>query len=540
MEDRKLRAVFYARVSTEEEEQLNAIEKQIEENKEIINQKNWILVDEYIDKGITGTQAKKRNEYIRMLEDIKKDKFDIIVVKDQSRLQRNTMDWYIFLNEIVQNQKKLYLYLENTFFDPKDKFIFGIKAMMAEEYSRDLSKKGNAAKKRRQEKGKPIITNRTWGFQNIGGEILVDEEEAKLVKHIYELFANGFGGRVVARTLREEGIRNRNGKTLSENTIRVIVKNPLYKGIAVMNKEHFDFEAKKIIKNPQSEWIYRKGLVPQIIDDALWEKANAQINSRKTVDRSHNVGINKGNTLLSSKIICGECNSKYWRNKRTQGIYWYCSEGARSGKVREKTGMKCASLNLKEDEILFLVERIGNQLIAKERKDEVLSNAIRKIYATLSNANIGESVEDIRAQKEKLHKRKDTLMDFLLDGTITKSDYSSKMDDITKQMNLLDEKEIKIQEKKEENSELLERLNGVRTLFQNKTEKGIEVPLMCSHIEQIKVYENRLDIYLDFLKEAKFLTVNYDKTGRKNSYDMPICVGRHLSGRCQDDLTRRS
>ena len=105
MRERKLRAVFYARVSTEEEEQLNAIEKQIEENQEIIKAKGWVLIDEYIDKGITGTQAKKRNEYLRMLDDIKKDKFDIIVVKDQSRLQRNTMDWYIFLNEIVQNQK---------------------------------------------------------------------------------------------------------------------------------------------------------------------------------------------------------------------------------------------------------------------------------------------------------------------------------------------------------------------------------------------------------------------------------------------------
>ena len=116
---------------------------------------------------------------------------------------------------------------------------------MAEEYSRDLSKKGNAAKKRRQEKGKPIITNRTWGFKNINGEILMDENEAKMIKQIYQLFADGFGGRVVARILRENGIRNRNGKTLSENTIRDIVKNPLYKGIAVMNKEHFDFEAKK-------------------------------------------------------------------------------------------------------------------------------------------------------------------------------------------------------------------------------------------------------------------------------------------------------
>lgn len=522
MEERRLKAVFYARVSTEEEEQLNAIEKQIEENRDVISAKGWILVDEYIDKGITGTQAKKRNEYIRMLDDIKKDKFDIIVVKDQSRLQRNTMDWYIFLNEIVQNQKKLYLYLENTFFDPKDKFIFGIKAMMAEEYSRDLSKKGNAAKKRRQEKGKPIITNRTWGYNNINGEILIDEEEAKLVMRIYKLFADGFGGRVVARILRDEGVRNRNGKTLSENTIREIIKNPLYKGIAVMNKEHFDFEAKKTIKNPESEWIYRKGIVPQIVSDNLWERANEQIKSRKTVDRTHNVGINKGNTLLSSKIICGECGSKYWRNKRLQGVYWYCSEGARSGKVRENTGMKCVSLNLKEDEILSLVEQLGNQLIAKEKKEEVLSNAIKKIYTGLSNAN-GDYIEDIQAQKERLSKRKDALMDLLLDGTIAKSDYSLKMNELTKQIALLNEKETRIQEKKEENIELFERLNKVRDLFQDKAERGIEVPLMCSHIEQIKVYEKRLDVYLDFIKGKDFLSINYDKKKGKGIYDMPIC-----------------
>ena len=420
MREKELRAVFYARVSTEEEEQLNAIEKQIEENRDVIKAKGWILVDEYIDKGITGTQAKKRNEYLRMLDEIKKDKFDIIVVKDQSRLQRNTMDWYIFLNELVQNQKKLYLYLENTYFDPKDKFIFGIKAMMAEEYSRDLSKKGNAATRRRQEKGKPIITNRTWGFKNMNGEISIDEEEAQMVRQIYQLFAEGYGGRVVARILRESGIRNRNGKTLSENTIRDIVKNPLYKGIVVMNKEHFDFEAKKIIKNPESEWIYREGVVPQMIDTDLWERANQQIQNRKTIDRTHNVGINKGNSILSSKIICGECGSKYWRNKRKQGIYWYCSEGARSGKVREKTGMKCASLNLKEDEILSLIQKMGSQLIAKEKKEEVLSNAILKIYESLTTVDHRESVDDIQMQIEKLEKRKDTLMDFLLDGTITK------------------------------------------------------------------------------------------------------------------------
>lgn len=540
MENEKLRAVFYARVSTEEEQQLNAIEKQIEENRDIISQKGWVLVDEYVDKGITGTQAKKRNEYVRMLDDIKNDKFDVIVAKDQSRLQRNTMDWYIFLNEIVQNRKRLYLYLENTFFDPKDKFIFGIKAMMAEEYSRDLSKKGNAAKKRRQEKGKPIITNRTWGFKNIGGNILIDDEEAKMIRKIYHMFADGYGGRVVARALREDGIRNRNGKTLSENTIRDIVKNPLYKGVVVMNKEHFDFEAKMTIKNPESEWIYREGLVPQIIDEDLWERANKQLNSRKTVDRMHNVGINKGNNLLSSKIICGECGSKYWRNKRKQGIYWYCSEGVRSGKVREKTGTKCVSLNLKEDEIKSLIEHIGQRLIDNEKKEEVLTNAINKIFVELSNHSGAEGMDSILSQKDKLIRRKDALMDLLLDGTITKNDYASKSKVIQEQFSVLEKKEDEMRKYKEENDKLFSRLNSVRTLFQDKEEKGIEVPLMCSYIEQIKVYQNRLDVYLDFLKNSEFLSVEYSKNRKENFYDMPIQVGRILSRRCEKDPCGRA
>lgn len=536
MENKKLRAVFYARVSTEEEKQLNAIEKQIDENREIIRNRGWVLTDEYIDKGITGTQAKKRNEYMRMLDDIKRDKFDIIVAKDQSRLQRNTMDWYIFLNDIVQNQKRLYLYLENTFFDPKDKFIFGIKAMMAEEYSRDLSKKGNAAKKRRQERGKPIITNRTWGFKNINGEIIIDEKEAEIVTQIYQLFADGFGGRVVSRILREQGVRNSNGKTLSENTIREIVKNPLYKGIVVMNKEHFDFESKRLLKNPESEWIYREGLVPQMIDSDLWEKANKQLNSRKTADRTHNVGVNKGNTILSSKIICGECGSKYWRNKRTSAIYWYCSEGSRSGKVREKTGMKCASLNLKEDEILSLIERLGNTLVANEKREEVLSNAIHKIYTGLFGTSTEADLESFQSQKEKLDRRKDMLLDYLLDGTITKAEYASKTEDITNQIHMLSEKEIAREECESANEELFKRLNKVRELFENEEENGISVPLMCSHIEQMKVYGNRLDVYLDFLKSMKFISAEYDKNRKKFCYDMPICRGRKLPGRCEGNL----
>ena len=94
MVQERLRAVFYARVSTEEEKQLNALEKQIQENRDVINNNGWILVGEYIDEGKSGTTTKRRSDYKRLLADMTEDKFDIVVCKDQERLQRNTLDCY--------------------------------------------------------------------------------------------------------------------------------------------------------------------------------------------------------------------------------------------------------------------------------------------------------------------------------------------------------------------------------------------------------------------------------------------------------------
>ena len=136
-----LRAVFYARVSTAEEEQLNAIELQIEENRNTITKHGWKKVDEYIDRSKSGTMVKGRDEYQRLYEDLLGDAFDVVVIKDQERLMRNTLDWYLFINRLVQTGKILYMYLEDKFYSPDDALITGIKAIIAEEFSRNLSKK---------------------------------------------------------------------------------------------------------------------------------------------------------------------------------------------------------------------------------------------------------------------------------------------------------------------------------------------------------------------------------------------------------------
>lgn len=102
----QVKAVFYARVSTDNEDQLSSIELQIEENRKAIQEQGWELVDEYIDRGKSGKQVKGRDEYQRLLEDMDLDRFDIIVAKDQDRLQRNTRDWYIFVDRLNLAGKK--------------------------------------------------------------------------------------------------------------------------------------------------------------------------------------------------------------------------------------------------------------------------------------------------------------------------------------------------------------------------------------------------------------------------------------------------
>ena len=135
----KLRAVIYARCSTEEESQKDALIKQVEEAKECVLRNGWIFVDSYVESR-SGTTTKGRNEYNRLYEDLSKDRFDVIVIKSQDRLMRNTKDWYLFADRLVSEQKRLYMYIDHKFYSTDDALITGIKAILAEEYSRELSK----------------------------------------------------------------------------------------------------------------------------------------------------------------------------------------------------------------------------------------------------------------------------------------------------------------------------------------------------------------------------------------------------------------
>ena len=225
------------------------ISLQVKEAKRAVQQNDWILVGQYIELE-SGTTKEHRPEYLRLLSDMKEDKYDIIVIKSLDRLNRSAKNWYLFVEELMMYDKLLYIYMDQSFYHTDDNLLAGIRAILAEQYSRELSRKINNAHAYRQKTGKTVLlTNNTYGYRkNPDKSVSVHPEEAEMIRKIYRLAAQGYGSYTISNLLYADGIRNRNGNQLGETTIRRIIKNPLYKGTAVMHRKHFDFDKKEWVR----------------------------------------------------------------------------------------------------------------------------------------------------------------------------------------------------------------------------------------------------------------------------------------------------
>lgn len=526
MAGEKLKAVFYARVSTEEEKQLNALEKQVQENKDVIAEMGWELVDWYIDEGKTGTATKQRDDYQRMLDDMEWDKFDIIVVKEQERLQRNTKDWYIFIDKLVTYGKRLYFYLESTWYSPDNALITGIKAILAEEYSRNLSRKINNSNKRRIEKAKnggelSIFSNGIcYGWDFVDGKYVINEAEANVKRYVADLYLKGNGLRNISRILTAEGYRNREGREFSPVTIGNMLRDTKNYGTIITNKTHKDFNLKKIIKNPESEWVYFDDVVPPIYSKEIYDKTMEIMSKR--VDKCGVAGRKVGSHPLSGKIFCSECGSVYWKVERktgAQGIKWSCSNYCKNGRktVRKNgselikdRGKGCNGPDFKDALLMGVLQNIGqdltiNKKVIKRDMLEWLNNLIDRLNTSSAN----KSTLDELARQEG---RKNKLTEAYMDGIISKDDYKTKYQELEATIGRL-KAEISVDDSREE-------IREIRSVIENidsELDKYIacddfnasRVEFLLGHINKITVSGAHFVIELDLLAGAILAGENF-------------------------------
>ena len=250
-----LEAAVYCRVSTQKYSQDESIERQQKDGYSAAEELGYENIKVYVDRK-TGTTVGRKG-YQQMLSRMEAGLIGVVIVKDLDRLNRNTLDWYLFLKEAQEHGVKIYFYLPRKFYQVTDKIIIGVKALLAEEYSRSLSEKSNDAhRKRQKEGGSAIFTNNVWGYKTIYYEdgskkLVIDEEEAKMVRSIFQYIIAGKGVHQISKALFDSGYKNHNGKPLGTSVILAIVRNPKVIGDIIVNKTHFDFETKKTIKNPK-------------------------------------------------------------------------------------------------------------------------------------------------------------------------------------------------------------------------------------------------------------------------------------------------
>lgn len=283
---------IYNRCSTQEENQKNALEVQAAESLELANGKeDWILVEQYIESG-SGTGSAKRKEYLRMVKDIEEGRFTLIMIKSIDRLARNTKDWYLFLDLITRKGVKLYLYLEGKFYCSEDSLLTGIKAILAEEFSRELSKKIRNAHRRRQVKQLGLnITSPMYGWEKVGrDQYRVVEEEAFFYRKGFELARQGLGYYRISEELYKLGARSRKEGKISPVQWRKMLLTERAYGCVVLHREEYDFERKKRRKLPGEEWVYIENALPPIVSREEWEEAGEVLRGRSRQKRDVLVG----------------------------------------------------------------------------------------------------------------------------------------------------------------------------------------------------------------------------------------------------------
>ena len=281
-----LRVVFYARVSTDHLDQQNSLHNQKDYFINLIKKnKHWEFVSGYIDEGISGTSVKKRNSFLKMLDDAKNNKFDLIVTKEISRFSRNTLDSIKYTRELLSYGVAVLFVNDNINTALSDSELrLTIMASMAQDEIRRLSERVKFGMNQAINKGTVLGNDMLYGYKknHNTGNLFIISNEASIVKRMYNLYGNSnYSINKIVKLLNSEGYKTRQNNKWCISTISRMLKNPKYKGYYCGKKsEIIDYMSKKVKKNLPREWVIYKDTIriPPIVDEKLWNKVNKKLN----------------------------------------------------------------------------------------------------------------------------------------------------------------------------------------------------------------------------------------------------------------------
>ena len=281
----KRSVAIYARVSTEHEAQLSALENQVDWYRPILAARpEWTLTAQYIDEGITGTSAEKRPQFMKMIADAKQKKFDMIITREVSRFARNTVDTLQFTRMLKEYGVEVFFINDNIkTFDGDGELRLTIMATLAQDESRKTSIRVKAGQQTSMQNGVFYGNGNILGYDRVGKELVINPEQAKTVRMIFDMYLSGMGVMKIQYELEKAGRLTSTGKTKwFASYISHMLKNSFYCGIITYHKEYTpDYLKQRKIKNYGAmEYVQVKGTHEPIITEEEFEKVQAIMKSR--------------------------------------------------------------------------------------------------------------------------------------------------------------------------------------------------------------------------------------------------------------------
>lgn len=433
--DIELNVAYYARVSTEKVEQQASIKHQEEHFEELIHSNNrWKFAGSYIDDGISGMHADKREEFQRMLRDAKLGKIDMIITKEISRFARNTLDSIQYTRELLSYGVCVWFQNDgiNTI-DDDSEFRLTIMAGVAQDEIRKLSSRVKFGHAQSIKNG-VVLGHRMYGYSNNQGKLELIPEEADMVRMIFEDYASGISTPRIEKKLWNMGYRSFKGGKISRDVIKNIIRNPKYKGYYCGGKvKVVDMFTKKQEFLPQSEWIMFKddgSRVPQIIDETTWEKANAYLRERGEAIKSRRTSF-KNENIFTGKLFCANDGAPYWMKQHyirgKEDVRWVCSYKIKNGAA------SCDSFGLAESELKEVIADLINE--SSENIDNILKEYFEILQSTIKNIPDNKSeISRLEKQIETLKQKREKILEYNLDGKISDDEFISRNKEYVKQI----------------------------------------------------------------------------------------------------------
>lgn len=467
----RLRVAAYCRVSTDSEEQLSSYNSQVDHYKNMVEANpQWGLVDIYADEGISGTQIEKRLEFQRMIKDAVDGKIDLIITKSISRFARNTLDTLKYVRLLKDNNVAILFEKENiNTLTMNGEMLLAILSSLAQQESESISANVKMGLKMKMKRGETVGFSGCLGYDydSVNKLIIVNEEEAKIVRYIFQRYIEGAGCFVIAKELTQLKYKTKKGNTKwSDTSVRKIIGNEKYKGDLLLGKTFtVDPISKRRLGNMgEEEKYYVDSNHESIISEEIFNEAQKILQKRSANSSNKGRGEKYSRKFsFSSKIECGFCGGtatrRRWHSNTThEKIIWHCGVSTKKGKKY------CADSKGIDEKIIENAFLEAFNMFCLQNKD-IVTEFMETVEKTLNNTNTAKELKRVEREITSYENKLKKLVDMRIDELIDKATYEIKFTELSTVLEKLKSEKVDLDASNEKNVDIKKRIDSFRKVF---------------------------------------------------------------------------